>query len=307
MNEFHSLIQDICQELQIKVHQLSKDWVLMLEKDGKTRFLSGYKFDLNGHALGWIEDDKYAMFDILTAKGIPVIEHTIAFSPENKHSYAKDCNQYQIILDYFNQHHQNIVVKANTSTCGRGVFHVTEESTLQKVLDQLFQKHYSISLCPFYEIQAEYRLIYLKGECLLLYGKKRPSVIGDGKRTIRELLLPFNPCYFQKKVSDPAFDRVLRLGEVYEYDWKFNLSSGAISFPVTDKKLKEKLLKLGNNISREIELGFCSVDIVETGNKELYVMEINSGVMMKNYIRTVDDGFKTAREIYKKTILAMFQ
>ena len=72
---FKKIIEDICKENGIKYNFLSKDWVIMLEKDGKNRFISGYKFDLNSHGIGLIVDDKYALYDVLKVKTIPVIEH----------------------------------------------------------------------------------------------------------------------------------------------------------------------------------------------------------------------------------------
>ena len=58
--------------MKIKYKLLSKDWIIMLEKDGKTRYICGYKFDLNGHGIGLITDDKFALYEVLKAKGIPV-------------------------------------------------------------------------------------------------------------------------------------------------------------------------------------------------------------------------------------------
>ena len=76
-NNFKEIIKEICTEDNIKYKFLSKDWVIMLEKDGKTRFISGYKFDLNSHGIGLIADDKYALYEVLKSKNIPVIAHKL--------------------------------------------------------------------------------------------------------------------------------------------------------------------------------------------------------------------------------------
>ena len=78
-------------------------------------------------------------------------------------------------------------------------------------------------------------------------------------------------------------------------------------FEEENEQLKEKLLQLGNNISREINLKFCSVDIIVTEENELLVMELNSGVMMSNYMKIMPEGKKQAKRIYKRAIEAMFQ
>ena len=94
MKVFHDLIKEVCEEENIGYQVLSKDWLLMLEKDGITKFICGYKFDLVGHALGNIMDDKYATYEVLLSKNIPVIPHFILFRHSNHCEYAINSNDY---------------------------------------------------------------------------------------------------------------------------------------------------------------------------------------------------------------------
>ena len=55
-----------------------------------------------------------------------------------------------------------------------------------------------------------------------------------------------------------------------------------------------------------IDFGFCSIDIIKTVENEFLVLEINSGVMMKNLIKENDFGYNIARGIYEKAVLALF-
>ena len=73
MNDMQSLIKDIADEKNIKFNLISKDWIIILEKDNKIRSIAGYKFDLNNHASGLICDDKYALYDALKLLNIPII------------------------------------------------------------------------------------------------------------------------------------------------------------------------------------------------------------------------------------------
>lgn len=307
MNDFHKLIKEICNEEKIKYSILSKEWVIMLEKDNKTKFISGYKFDLNKHGLGTIIDDKYAMFEVLSKKNIPTIEHKIIFKKDNKNEYAIDSNNYDIVYKYFKENNNDIVIKANDSTCGNEVYHITDINDILDCLNKLFIKNFSISICPFYNIKTEYRLIVLNNKCVLMYGKKRPIVNGDGKSTIRELLLKFNPYYFKDKLDNEKYSKILNTDEKYEYNWQFNLSKGSIPFQINDKNLENKLLNLLEEITSKINLGFCSVDIIETTDNELLIMELNSGVMMKNYCNLIKNGYDIAKEIYKEAIIEMFK
>jgi glutathione synthase/RimK-type ligase-like ATP-grasp enzyme len=277
-----------------------------VKKDNKTRFISGYKFSLNTHSIGEIFDDKYGTYEVLKKSRIPVIKHMIMYSEDNHEKFARNNNDYSLIFKFFHKYNNNIVLKPNTGTCGRGVYHITKESEILPVVNELFVSNYSISLCPFYNIKAEYRLIVLDNECVLMYGKKKPTLIGNGVNSIRELLLDFNYNYFKNKLNNPMYDKILEKGEIYEYGWQFNLSKGSICFNIEDKKLRNKLLKFCKKVTNKIDLNFCSLDIIDTDNG-LYVMEINSGIMMKNYINIMPNGKQIAKEIYTKAVLNMFE
>lgn len=306
-NNFKKIIQEICNENNIRYKLLSKDWVIMLEKNGKTRFISGYKFDLNSHGMGLIVDDKYALYEVLKEKKIPIIEHKIVYNKTNQFDYAIGCNTYEYVKEYFIKNNHHIVIKPNDGTCGNHVFHVTNIHEIDNILDNIFMHHYSISICPFYEIQHEYRIIMLDGEAKLVYAKYLPVVIGDGNKTIRELLLKFNHNYFLNKLEDRKYDRILKDKEKFEYNWKFNLSQGAIAKKVEDKLLAEKLIKIAKQVYQEINLRFGSIDIIETTNHELLVLEANSGVMLENYIQLNPSEYMLAKSIYKEAIEKLFE
>lgn len=279
----------------------------MLEKNGKKRFISGYKFDLNSHGIGLIADDKYALYDVLKVKKIPVIEHKIVYNKTNNSDYAIGCNTYEYVKDYFTQNNNHIVIKPNNGTCGRNVFNVTDINEIDTILDKLFKTNYSISICPFYEIKNEYRVIMLNGEKKLLYAKYLPIVIGNGKKTIRQLLLEFNPIYFKDKLKDSKYDKILNDKEKFEYNWKFNLSQGSIAKMVENKSLEEKLIQIAKDVCNNINLRFGSIDIVETINGKLLVLEANSGVMIDNYIKLNPNEYNLVKEIYKEAVESLLE
>lgn len=306
MNNFLKIIKEICNELNIKYTFLSKDWVIMLEYNNKIRFLSGYKFDLNKHALGLILDDKYAMYDVLNYKYIPVIKHDIVYKYDNNNLYAKDSKGLEYAKKLFFKYQENIVLKINNGTCGRDIYHVKDLDDLIIKYNKLMMKHSAISICPFYDIINEYRAILVNGQIKLLYKKIKPRVVGDSKKTIKELLQEFNPEYF-KDYNENNKNIILKQGEIFEYDWKFNLSRGSISsFDILESDKKE-ISNIINKINEFFELKFVSVDIIKTSDNRFLVMEINSGVMMENFINQHEDGEKIAKEIYKEAILEMFK
>lgn len=303
-NVIHRYLDDICKELNIKYKYLSKDWIIKLEKNNKIRFITGYKFDLNNYAIGHIFDDKYGLYEILKDENIPVIEHNIFYSETNEAEYAKDCKDINIIEDYFKKHNNKVVIKSNTGNSGKEVYLIEKIEDIEPIVKDLFIKNYSISYCPYYDALREYRIIVLKNNIKLIYQKIKPIVKGNGTSTIKELLLEFNPYYFNDIELDDSFNRVLKLNEEYQYDWKFNLSKGAIAKVVDNQDTINDLTKIVNSITNKFDIGFCSIDIIEMPNKEYYVMEINSGVTMKKVINTI--GEDIVKDIYKEAINQLF-
>ena len=304
LNKFRKMIKKICEKNNINYTLLSKDWIIMLKKDNKIRFITGCKFPLDSHSIGEILDDKYALYEVLKENEIPVVEHNILYPNSNTNDYALDSNNSKLIKDYFLRNNNNIVLKPCKGTCGNNVYHITSINDIDKILEILFSKNTSISYCPFYNIKNEYRVIVLNGNIELMYKKHKPIVTGNGKDSIRNLLLQFNYEYFNNKLDDKIYENILDDGEIYEYDWKFNLSNGAIATFDIDDNIKEKIKEIAKEIIDKLELKFVSIDIIET-DKELLVLEINSGVMMENLINMIDDT-TIIENIYEKAILLMF-
>lgn len=295
MNTFNELIKKICADLEIKITSLSDEWLKVLEKNHQIHYIQGYKFDLNNHGIGNIMDDKGLFFDLLRYKNIPIIEHNVIFKDYDK----KD------VLNYFNNHNREIIVKGNIGTCGNEVFKVDNENDLFKVIDNLFLKEFSVSLCPYYDIINEYRVIILNGEARIIYGKIRPLIIGDGKSTIKELAINFNDYYQNYDFKD---NFVLEKGMKYLLNYQFNLSKGAKMFLEIDSNLKEKLINLALLVTNTLDITFASVDIIYTTDNKLLVMEANSGVMMDNFIRfNKEKGYLDAYNLYKDAIKLMFK
>lgn len=295
MNNFLSIIKEICEELNIKFKTISKNWISILEKDNNIRYIIGYKFDINGNGISRIMDDKYAFYELVKLYNFSVIEHNIIFKDYDKSK----------IKNLFYKYNQNVVVKINTGTCGTDVFNINLLDDLYKTIDDLFKNNYSLSLCPYINIKNEYRVIILKDKVLLIYGKEKPVVHGDGKSSIEDLLIKFNPTFFKKRKN--LSKNILKINAKYEYDWKFNLSRGAMPFLNIDNKLAKKLEYNALIIAKKLNLEFCSLDFIVDDKDNLLLMESNSGVMMDNFMKIVPNGKIIAKNIYKKAIIEMFK
>ena len=160
----------------------------------------------------------------------------------------------------------------------------------------------TICASPYYDVENEYRAIVLNGEVKLLYKKIRPIVVGDGHSTIAELLKEFNPYYFKNYKNDV----VLREGEEYKYGWKFNLAAGSLPSLEIEEQIKEEVTDFATNTARQLNMGFCSVDVIKCEDK-YRVMEVNTGVMMNRFINEAPDGYNIAKQIYSDAIDTMMK
>lgn len=296
MNEFHNIIKEIGEELGIKVTLLSDGWLIILEKDNQIHYINGYKFDLNNHGIGNVLDDKGLFYDIMFYKDLPTIERLSIYERYNKEK----------ILDYFRKNNNKLIVKGNIGTCGNSVYLVKDETDLFNKMDKLLLKQDSISIEPFYDIINEYRVILLNGEVKIIYGKERPTIIGDDRSTVKELAIKFND-YFKdnsKIIKNP--DYIPKLNEIIEIDFRFNLSCGARLFTEIDNELKNKVMDIAKLVTRKLDIAFASVDIIYTRDNRLLVLEANSGVMMDNYIKQCNNGRINAYNVYKEAIKVMF-
>ena len=296
MKEFNKIIKKIGEVLGIKITLLSDNWTTVLEKNHKIHYITGYQFDLNNHGIGNIMDDKGLFWDLLKYKNIPIINQYVIF-----HNYDKNN-----VLKYFSSCNNEIIVKGNIGNAGKEVFKVNDEEKLFLVIDELLLKEYSVSLCPFYRIKNEYRVIILNNQVRLIFGKIKPTVIGDGKRTVKELAIEYNSFYQEHSDKIPNPNYIPKESEQFELSYKFNLSAGGKTFLNINPDLKTKITNLALHVAKELNIIFASVDIIHTENNELLVMEANSGVTMNKFITQNSSGYDIAYSIYRDAIRMMF-
>ena len=298
MGIFNEIIKKIGEELGIKITLLSEDWLTILEKNGETHYIQGYKFELNNHGIGNILDDKGLFYDLLKYKNIPIIEHNVIFQDYNREK----------VLEYFKQNNYELIIKGNLGTSGEQVFKVNNEKDLFNKIDYLFLNQFSVSLCPFYKIKNEYRVIVLNNEARVIYGKVKPHILGDGKKSVKDLAIEYNKIYEKRPELLEKPDYIPKKNELVELNYQFNLSRGATMFMDIDTDLKQELINLALKVVNILDITFCSVDIVKTIDDNLLIMEANSGVMMDNYIRfNKEAGYKEAYNLYKDAIKLMFR
>lgn len=306
----HVIIKELCNEMNIKVKKLSYGWLLQLTKDGKVRHITRNHFDNNPQASGEIADDKYATYEVLKSQNVPVIEHTMIFNPAIRTKYIPEEGIWNTIVSEFLKC-EKLVVKSNDGCMGKGVELCHNLREIEIAIQKLFhQKEGSVSLCPYYDIKTEYRTFYLNGEVLLIYGKTKPFVIGDGKSTLEKLIEALNlpdKKVIQDNLSKLDMNVVPKQGEKVDISWKYNLSGGAIAKVLDKGELYQKIESLVIKAGKAMNMNFATIDVIQTVDDELYVMEVNSGVCATIFAETVDGGYEMIKDVYRKALEALFE
>lgn len=308
---FHTMIEEICSEMNIKMEKLSYDWILQLSKDGKVRHITRNLFDNNPQATGKIVADKYATYEVLKSQNVPVVKHTMIFNPAMRGEFIPEEGIWNTVVAEFSKAGK-LVVKPNDQSEGIGIELCNSLRETEIAIQKLFnQNNTAVSICPYYDIKTEYRTFYLNGEVLLIYGKTKPFVIGDGKSTIQELTktLHFSNNHLIMQENLKLLDKyyIPKEGEKIEISWKHNLSGGAIPTILEKGELYQKIEKLAKEAGKAMNMNFTTIDIIHTTDDELYVMEMNSGVCGSIFAETVDNGYEMIKDIYRKAIQALFE
>ena len=300
---FDTIINEICKERGIKVQRISYDWIKILEKEGKTSILVAYNFELNSAVSKVIANDKYATYALLEANDIPIIEHKLIFNPQTRQEYY-----YDTYIDYIKElldKDKKIIIKVNDSSQGKEVFCLNSIEDVENKINTLFEYNDNLSICPFVEIDYEYRAIYLDGEIIYIYKKEKPSVIGDGKSSLKDLI--------QAKSETEEIDidimdsldlnSIPQNGEKVTISWKHNLSNSAE--PILIDKNEEnynEIIELAIKTGKTLGITFASIDICLTSKKEILVMEVNSNVCMSKFSKKIPNGYQIVKDVYSKAI-----
>lgn len=308
--KFQNIITELCEELDIKVKKLSYNWIMELSKNGKVYHILGSKFDLNPDAASNIASDKYATYEVLKSQNVPIIKHVMVFNPEKRRKYTSGFKN-KLIITKEKLKHKNLVVKPNNGSEGMGVCLCKNIQETKGAIENLFiQGKDSVSICPYYNIKTEYRVFYLKGEVLLIYGKEKPYVIGDGRKNVSELIkeikLPDNNVT-KENLKNIDMKYIPKKGEKYYISWKHNLSGGARATILEEGELHDRIKGVAIAAGKAINAGFMTIDIIQTIDDKIYVIEINSSIGGTIFTELIEDGYEKGKNIYRRALKALFE
>ncbi len=285
------IIREVAAEQGVRVEAYGEGWILRLSKGERARFLYGYGFDLNTAATHAIACDKAATADVLASAGIPCVEHKLFLHPKMA-AYVAHKGNWEGMLRFAREHRFDVVVKDNGGTGGRGVYRCRSEVQLDHAVYKIFDQTHALALSPFYDAPVEHRFVILGGRCEVAYTKLRPTVTGDGRRTVLEILaermtmegaagpvarLIANMDEASVGEENPAsgLAEVLPAGVTKLLNWRHNLGQGASVKMLDVESLMKtgaatpagKALELAFGSAKALNLVFGSVDVIETAGE----------------------------------------
>lgn len=302
---FPELISELCHENGIRLNTLQDGRIRILSLNGEERIIWSKKFEINSVISARIADNKSSTYEVLKQNNIPCVSHKRYMCRYENSSCYLDKDSLQNIYSDLEKYHE-VVLKPENGYEGTDVYRCSCVEDISQIFKK-FQKPYSyICLSPYYSVKAEYRTVCLNGKALLSYQKTLPFVTGNGKDTVQQLAKQKYNNIDKFSLFNNKDDQIPPCGEKVIIGWKFNLSQGAKSNQIVSPTVLETVQELSIKAACAIHINFSSVDIIETFSGEFLVMEINSGVVLNQFIEDNPKNYAIAKNIYRKAVLSMF-
>jgi glutathione synthase/RimK-type ligase-like ATP-grasp enzyme len=284
---FLESVKKYCLAHNIAIEVRSGGWLLVMQRGSQRRVAFGYEVGLNSAAAHLIASDKAAAAETMKLARVPCIPHTLFLGPKLS-AHVPGSGSREAMRELLDQHPHGLVVKPNEGTSGEAVFRVTTKQQLELAVERIFAAYPSLAISPYVEIEDEVRVVLLDDRALIVYSKQRPSVIGDGRRSLRELALAMTPAERQSSVlqiiaddfGEADLDAIPSAGQRHMLNWRHNLDSGAEPVLVNDGDIRDACVGLARDAAAAIGIRFGSIDVVRAGGA-WQILEVNSGVKME--------------------------
>lgn len=276
---FIQAIRRYCANHGIAVDVRSGGWLIAMRRDGTRRFAFGYDIGLNSAIAHRLANDKSATAEALALADVPCVPHHLFLNP-SMGAHVAGAHWREATLALLAQNPQGVVVKPNEGTSGRAVFKATNRDELDRAVTEVFSSSLGLVIAPYVEIEDEVRVILLDCRPMIVYRKERPSVIGDGEHTLRELATRAGHDRQLRELTAQEVNAIVPKGEQRILNWRHNLDAGARPILIEDGEVRGECTGIAIDAANAIGIAFASIDVVRVDG-EWRVLEINSGVMME--------------------------
>jgi D-alanine-D-alanine ligase-like ATP-grasp enzyme len=292
-------------------------------KDGRVFYYRSSKFDINSLGASEIAKDKtYATF-FMNKLGytVPVGE---SFYSDYWCDVIYSNKNIAAAVRYAKQAGFPVIVKPNSESQGRGVEKVYNKENLIKAMLFIFDELKDrVAIIQKVVLGDDYRIVVLKDEVLCAYRRTPLTIVGDGDRTIIELLNSLQKSYLERgrntvinkddpriirtlQHEDLSFSSVLPEGKKMQLLTNANLSSGGQSEDVTSI-IHKNYRELAVRLSRDMGLKFCGVDLItsfpiDKPLDEYVIIEVNAAPGLDYYAEAGEIQKEIVKKLYKKLL-----
>lgn len=309
VNSDRFLVQELisfARENGLQLEDFCHNWVHKFTNPttGISSFVFGYDLGLNPSSVAQICRDKVATSEILEFAGVPVVLHRLIIQP-NLVSYAPNATTCKVLKWAFDESDGEIVIKPNEGTGGSDVFRTQSIEKAVPIIERILSMDKAVAVCPYIEIENEWRVYVLNGEAKIALRKVPRSIQGDGICNVESLA--------RRKFGDEFIDNLLQnsthlsdewrnmgtpsFGQTVDINWRNNLNQGAQPEMVELTKAPSSVLGLAILATETLGLVIGSIDIVHKSDS-LRVLEINAGVMIEKFAQASDYLQSAARKFY---------
>lgn len=270
-------IKEVSKKLHFSIKFYSQDYLAIINNN---IFMIEFDMGVNNSSVVFACGDKGATPKILNLVEVPCVEHEIFGLPEEDEIGEEGVMNG--VLEKFKEWNNDVVLKVRRGGQGVGLYHIKNEVDLEKTL--LKEIKNGIVISPYLNIINEYRVLILDENVLCIYKKNRLYVKGDGQSSLSQLIITqVKDSELRNNITEDLLNnegvdlnQIIPNDEKYLVSWKHNLSYGATPEISQDPVINKRLFEIAYKSAQAIGANFVAVDIVDTTEKGLCVLEINS-------------------------------
>lgn len=296
----YEILKDIACKRGYEMTTFCHDWIIKLSNGEKNFYTYGYICSGSDSVSQQFCKDKSSLYELLTKFGIDTVPHHLFMGLKKQEIYLEHKLDISEIVDFFKAN-GDIVVKDNNGGSGRDVYLIKSENQIEHIVEDLLIRDKDIAYCPYYDSECECRVVVYNGNADIMFSKERIYVLGDGQKTIRELIVEK---FGKEIVVDKWIDleRIPQKEEKVVLSWMHNLRHGANPVDIVDDDFRGQLSEIACKVCKIIGIKFASVDILKVKDK-LIVLEVNSALTLEKYAKTSKDNYQKVKNLYEKIVL----
>lgn len=236
----------------------------------------------NSATASTLASDKYFANRILEDAGVPTLGGEYFFLHDRHRLHRPAGHERDDALEYLDRLGGTAFAKPLLGSRGDFAQVLHGETSLARYLGEV-APYYDAILIQQLITGLEFRVFLLDGEVVYTARKYPPSLLGDGVRSIRELLTAHNAALQFRGLSPAAAGRdavleiVLPKGERWEIPGRMNLSAGGTM--VLEAAASDAISTLAKQAAKALGLRVAAVDLFSDigGEKDaMAVIEVNA-------------------------------